>query len=149
MRDETSADVIDEIRWLHAEMEHAKEYEWPGKLLPGFARMKQQACFSNAQELVLSRKGLRYVEGEAWKAGMYRPVHHAWVIDENDQVIDTTWTNRKQSPRTYRGVVVADRDEIVTHVINTRMNDSPMRYDPYMVCMSDWCVCLNLLGEEE
>jgi hypothetical protein len=133
------------IRWLGKEMDNAVEYPWYGKLPPGFARMKQNACFSNAQELVLRREGLRYVEGEAWKDGMLFPCHHAWVINEDDQVIDVTWTRREQSPRVYRGAVVADRDELKEHLI---MKGAEYYY-PFMCCLSDLCWCINLLDLEE
>jgi hypothetical protein len=136
---------VSEIRWLNAvELDSAKEFEWPGKLLPGFARKTPQACFSNSQELVLQRDGLRYVEGTAWQHGSpLGLIHHGWVINDDDQVIDTTWTDRKRAPRIYRGIVVADRDEIVEHVRQT------MSYDPYLCCMSDWCYCIKLLDELE
>jgi len=127
------------VRWLQNEISSSKEYEWPGKLLPGFARKMQQACFSNSQELVLQREGLRYVEGTGWQKGMLFPVHHAWVINNQDQVIDTTWTDRKRTPRIYRGIVVADSAEISARVVWA------LRYDPYLCCMADRCWCINLL----
>ena len=133
------------IRWLHKELEHATEYPWLGKLPKGFARMKQKACFSNAQELVLRREGLRYAEGEAWKEGMWQPVHHAWVLNEEDQVIDATWTKRGESPRVYRAAVVADRYELQDHLIA----GGAQFYDPYLCCLSDWCWCINLLDKED
>lgn len=128
-----------DIRWLSEEIRNSKEYEWPGKLLPGFARRAPRACFSNSQELVLQRPRLRYVEGTAWQAGMAFPVHHGWAINDSDQVIDTTWTDRKRTPRIYRGAVVAHHVDLARHVFETG------RYDPYLCCMSDWCVCINLL----
>jgi hypothetical protein len=132
-----------DIRWLHSELEHGTEYEWLGKLPAGFARMKLNACFSNAQELVLRREGLRYVEGEAWKEGMLFPVHHAWVINDEDQVIDATWTRRDQSPRIYRGAVVAGQEETAAHLLET----GGRWYYPYMCCLSDHCWCANLLEQ--
>lgn len=46
-------------------------------------------CFKNATELVMSRKGLRYVEGFAH--GAVIPVHHAWCVDAAGHVIEATW----------------------------------------------------------
>lgn len=132
-----------EIQWLEPALAESREYTWPGKLLPGFARMRQQACFSNAQQLVLSRySDLRYVEGTGWKEGMLYPVHHAWIINEDDQVIDATWTNRKQAPRVYRGAIVVNYPQLRDHVLEN------MRYDPFLCCMHDMCICLGLLDDE-
>jgi hypothetical protein len=69
-------------------------------------------------------------------------VHHAWVIDEDDRAIDVTWTKRAESPRIYRGAVEADYDTLREHIIARGIN-----FDPMMCCMSDWCYCINLLGE--
>lgn len=133
------------IRWLGAEMEHARECEWYGKLPQGFAKMKERACFGNAQQLVIKREGLRYAEGEAWKQGMWKPVHHAWVINDQDKAIDVTWTKRDQAPRIYRAAVIAGQDELCEHIIT----QGARFYYPYMCCMSDWCWCINLLEKEE
>jgi hypothetical protein len=132
-----------EIRWLERELKNAEEHEWPGKLLPGFARRKQQACFGNSQQLVLERSGLRYAEGQAWQDGMLWPVHHAWVINEAGLVIDTTWTDRKRANRVYRAAVTASPSELTGHL------SGRTHYDPYLCCMSDWCFCINLLGRED
>lgn len=131
------------IRWLRKELENAQEFQWPGKLLPGFARKTPQACFSNSQELVLQRDGLRYVEGDAWMDGCLFPIHHAWVINTDDLVIDTTWTDRRRAHRVYRGVVVTDQSELRKRVLNL------MSYDPYLCCMSDHCYCIKLLDNLE
>jgi hypothetical protein len=135
-----------EIRWLGREMEHAREYPWLGKLPRGFARMAERACFGNAQQSVLRRTGFRYADGEAWKEGMWIPsVHHAWVLNEEDQVIDPTWTTREESARIYKAALVADRYDLEEHLIMT----GARFYYPYMCCLSDHCWCINLLGEEK
>jgi hypothetical protein len=52
-------------------------------------RMVQQ-CFDNAYKAALASRGrLRYVEGYAQSA--FFPVSHAWNIDADDLIVDTTW----------------------------------------------------------
>jgi hypothetical protein len=50
-------------------------------------------CFENAAKLALADEDLTYVEGFAvpGEMGMF-PLHHAWVVDEDDNVIDPTWS---------------------------------------------------------
>lgn len=49
-----------------------------------------KACFDNSYKAaVASRGALRYIEGFAYNG--FLPVHHAWNIDAQDRVIDTTW----------------------------------------------------------
>lgn len=55
-------------------------------------------CFDNAYKLAMSRKW-RYVEGVAFSVLL--PVHHAWVIDDNNNVVDNTW---KEVGTSYLGV---------------------------------------------
>ncbi len=50
-------------------------------------------CFQNATELAMSREGLTYVEGYATSGTTGIAVHHAWVVDEDGNVIDNTWRN--------------------------------------------------------
>lgn len=62
---------------------------WASKLKPadvpwGLKKM----CFMNALTLTLSNPGFTYVEGYA---SHYVPIHHAWVLDQDGNVIDNTW----------------------------------------------------------
>jgi hypothetical protein len=65
-----------------------------------------KACFHNAYVACVRARGrLRYVEGYA--DGSIMPVHHAWCVDENDGVVDTTWEGTWVDPGgAYRGVVI-------------------------------------------
>ena len=52
-------------------------------------RMPRQ-CFDNAYKAAVASRGkLRYVEGYAH--GGFMPVHHAWNIDTEGRIVDTTW----------------------------------------------------------
>jgi len=69
------------------------------------AQGEAKNCFQNATDLSLdSKDNLRYVEGVACSENIPFPIHHAWVIDENDNVIDPTWN--KPESCLYRGVVI-------------------------------------------
>jgi hypothetical protein len=60
-------------------------------------------CFYNAYRLAKKSGGrLRYVEGYAM--GNIVPVHHAWNVDENDNVVDATWGTFTTIGRIYHGV---------------------------------------------
>lgn len=59
-----------------------------GSALPsGIKRGPMGNCFENAITLALE-KNWTYCEGFAISI---LPVHHAWCVDENGQVIDNTW----------------------------------------------------------
>lgn len=80
-------------------------------------------CFSNAGREVGG--AYRYVEGLAITSGGIIPVHHAWLIDDDDNVIDSTWPpdleavhGDEDGPREYFGLVIPD--ERVFEVITRR-----------------------------
>lgn len=52
-------------------------------------KMRYKECFKNAFELSM-QTGYTYVEGVACNL---LPVHHAWCVDENGNVVDPTWDN--------------------------------------------------------
>jgi hypothetical protein len=74
-----------------------------------------KACFDNTFQMVSRSRGkLRYVEGYAM-CGFF-PVHHAWAIDEDERVIDRTWSD----PGTgYYGIIVP-----IDYVRNIRTRDN-------------------------
>ena len=66
-----------------------------------------KACFHNSYcAAVASRGHLRYVEGYAESS--FFPMHHAWNIDAEDRVVDTTWCYDSGGPSvggSYMGVI--------------------------------------------
>lgn len=60
-------------------------------------------CFDNAYKLASRRSDLRYVEG--WALGII-PVHHAWCVDAEGNVIDNTWRSHGFMGASYFGMVV-------------------------------------------
>lgn len=66
---------------------------WTPATLPShIPQMTPKMCFENCFKLASRRKNLRYVEGIAM--GVI-PIHHAWVVDEDNNVIDPTWASIK------------------------------------------------------
>src|SRR5262245_31854660 len=62
----------------------------PQPLPPQYEMRRPRAAFANATFLAVTQN-LRYVEGFAITQGVSPLCHHAWCVDENDQVIDATW----------------------------------------------------------
>src|SRR5262249_14384597 len=72
-------------------LQHASWHE-PRPMPDHIHRGVPRACFSNA--LALSKRhGYRFVEGYAVPdiADLHFPAHHAWVLDSDGNVIDSTW----------------------------------------------------------
>ena len=65
---------------------------WRGR---GYRRMKVKGCFRNAFDHSERHEELTYVEGLA-DAG-YLPIHHAWCITPEGQVVDPTWRESNHS----------------------------------------------------
>lgn len=83
---------------------HAQSYE-PRPLPARFSSGFPSACFYNASRLARRRRGYRYVEGYAAAdiGGSAFPTHHAWNLDREGKLIDTTW---KDIGLAYFGVVL-------------------------------------------
>jgi hypothetical protein len=78
---------------------HGQSYEPPKKPRPkGFRKGRDKQCFSNATDAVIWREGFRYVEGFGTAT---ISCHHAWVLDQDGNVIETTW---KDAGSAYVGV---------------------------------------------
>lgn len=66
----------------------------------------QKMCFENAAHLALA-SDLTYVEGFVMRPNFFMAVHHAWVIDDNDTVIDITLRDQDGGVQ-YMGVAFND-----------------------------------------
>jgi hypothetical protein len=86
----------------------------PAKKPRDIAYGEMKMCFQNSYRGMM-HDGLRYVEGIAF-SGMI-PVHHAWNVDEDDNVVDKTW--RTTGPKrhwhpldkvAYFGVEISEED---------------------------------------
>lgn len=67
---------------------------WRGRSLPShYKRGPSKECFRNAALLAVNEPRLAYVEGYGLRAGLALPIHHAWCVDEEDAVVDVTWSD--------------------------------------------------------
>lgn len=88
-------------------LEHGRE--WESQRLPaGYPAGIPRGCFGNSQKILFSkaaqRDGLVYVEGYACSGslGFPFPTEHAWLVDPEGRVVDSTWEDPEIS--TYFGV---------------------------------------------
>ena len=96
-------------------LQHGKWYK-PQSRPDGFIKLTPKACFANSQYYSqLKNKNLHYVEGYALSI---IPVHHAWVVDEDDNVIEVTWDTpglayfglEFKPPKKFKGCMLYDRN---------------------------------------
>jgi hypothetical protein len=59
----------------------------------GYRRGREKNCFSNAYQLAFAFDDLIYCEGLAF-SGLI-PVHHAWCVDSDGNVVDATWREER------------------------------------------------------
>jgi hypothetical protein len=59
-------------------------------------------CFNNATRYAAVRDDVVYAEGYALEPDLPIPVHHAWLIDVDGQVIDPTW--KETADHVYFGI---------------------------------------------
>lgn len=88
-------------------LEHGRE--WESQELPfGYPAGVPRGCFGNSQKILFSKaakhEDLVYVEGYACSGslGFPFPTAHAWLVDPEGRVVDTTWEDPAIS--TYFGV---------------------------------------------
>lgn len=91
---ENSARAYGQFTLLHGK-------EWQTAPRPeGIKSMQMRQCFSNAQKLLFKKPGeYTYVEGYACSGSLavQLPMHHAWVVDDEGNVIDPTWDDDQRS----------------------------------------------------
>ncbi|MDE2106962.1 MAG: hypothetical protein KGL39_57640 [Patescibacteria group bacterium] len=89
--------------------EHGREFQFQ-PLPRGYRRMEPKACFENCWNLLKKRQTLTYCEGFASSRGIAFPVHHAWLVADDELVIEPTC----DSFRDYFGVQF-ERDFVLSH----------------------------------
>jgi len=82
-------------------LRHGRPYE-PQSLPQIYRRGARRACFHNSRKLAV-RHRIRYVEGFAVPEEVATPIHHAWCISGDDEVVDVTWS---KPGKLYFGVVI-------------------------------------------
>lgn len=84
-------------------LKHGRFFE-PKPKPAAYPKMAPKMCFGNSI-LIAARYGLRYVEGYACaKAATMLPIMHAWNIDDDGSLVDTTWGDQGAA---YMGVIFA------------------------------------------
>jgi hypothetical protein len=116
--------------------------QWPGRPLPAnYNKRKPGYCYMNSYRLMISSE-LRYVEGYAQREELSIPVLHAWCLDEDDAVVDTTWARPETCQ--YFGVVMP-RDWYIDQVMNaTHYGSLDRGIGPNFPFMGDY---LEAIGE--
>jgi hypothetical protein len=122
VRDHTSAGQRPNAVYVNVEdivLRHGRPYD--GRALPeSYEPGEKKQCFSNALDTMVSNPDdLTYVEGFAISDDGIIAVHHAWCVDVDGNVVDTTWP---EPGGTYFGVPL-NRD-YVTGVILAKRTDT-------------------------
>jgi len=73
------------------------------RLIPFKGKSKQ--CFQNCYQALWDYPEFSYCEGFALKNNMSIALSHAWLVNDNMEVIDPTWTKETSAEVAYFGVV--------------------------------------------
>lgn len=89
-------------------LQHARTFASLDTNPDWFTRGHAKQGFDNATQVLVSRgtagdTGIRYAAGYAMDAELPIPMQHAWLVDEDNQVIDPTW--RDTTGNLYFGIV--------------------------------------------
>ncbi len=80
---------------------------YPGAKRPkGMRKGRAKGCFENAGKLVMNSVDWKYVEGYAISERLGILIHHAWCLDENGIVVDSTWKDPQHCQ--YMGIPFSD-----------------------------------------
>jgi hypothetical protein len=105
------ADLIDKLSRTHnllykstyrLVLDYGKPFN--NRLIPSPFRGKIKQCYQNCFDPLWRRKDWYYCEGYAIDDDLNLAIAHAWLINDNGQVIDPTWKDNA-SGATYFGVV--------------------------------------------
>lgn len=98
-------------------LKYGRAFEAPAHPRPeGIRKGRDKRCFMNSYRL--TEQGYHYVEGFAIpNISVAIPVQHAWVVDDNDNVIETTWP---ESGLEYYGIIF-DREFVDKVMLELRV----------------------------
>jgi len=114
-------------------LQNGETFNW--KPVPDHIQMgRQKECFKNAFELAMMDPTLTYCEGY----GLHMiPTEHAWVVDQDGNVIDNTWRDFGDEPPQYFGVKMPF----------DFVNDTIISQEHYGVIWGEVCANVNLMRE--
>lgn len=95
------------VSYDHLILEKGVAFREFGDELP---KMESGWCFSNAREIAMADDSYTYCEGYGCSV---LPLHHAWLVDSDDRVVDPTW-GHLYDPTGYRGIRFS-RDQLELH----------------------------------
>lgn len=89
------------------------------KLEPPPFKGKPKSCFENCLQGLWNHKNLYYCEGFAATDNVPIAASHAWLLNDESEVIDPTWTGKIFTGCTYFGVVF-NTDFVVSFAAKTK-----------------------------
>ncbi len=89
-------------------------------------------CFMNAGKLALDNLDYQYCEGYAYTPTCPIAVLHAWCVDQDNTVVDPTWSDAKQCA--YRGIIIPEQKLRQTLLSRKKWGvlDNPEERFPYL-----------------
>jgi hypothetical protein len=84
-------------------LDHGRPFS--DRIIPSPFRAKPRQCYQNCFKPLWRRKDWYYCEGYAIDDDLNLAIAHAWLVNDNGQVIDPTW-NDDSKGATYFGVVL-------------------------------------------
>ncbi len=85
------------------------------KCIDQYEKGEECQCYRNAALLMMEHPELTYVEGYA--CGAVLPVHHAWCVTKQGEVIDTTWPYHEED--LYYGIPI-NREFLLGNMLRTK-----------------------------
>jgi hypothetical protein len=118
---------------LQADLLLADAEDFHGRHKPAeYAWDEIKMCFQNAAQLAIADPSLTYYEGYA-VGRTALPIHHAWCIDEDGEVVDTTWREEGEDPGEWSYLGVGFQTPFLCRVIHEKETwgvlDSPLVYE--------------------
>lgn len=132
--------------WL---LKHGRAFHPQSGLPEGIKLGPMGHCYQNSARLVLRQRRktprFRYCEGYAIAKGLF-PMSHGWLIDQEDQVVDVTWTDITLE---YFGVIVR-RDFLSSELRRSRRFGifESFRINPLLFSAPSLCI-ENIVSEKK
>jgi len=120
-------------------LEHGRAFQPAPKLPNGVKKGVPKQCYANATQIILRQRSklprYRYCEGYALPKRLF-PMPHAWLIDDQDRVVDVTWPEGEE----YFGVVM-QRSFLISEMARSKRYGifETFRLNPMLFNAPDLC----------